>query len=312
MILAPRDIMALEPVAASVIDLYIATFCPRTDLYVANGAGVVREPITRDVIWKASKHKYPVSAYLGYLAPDNMWRTHIAAVDFDRDDGAEQAMALARWLQTQHCEAIVAHSRRGAHLWLVLGCNEAGLPPLVGEARRFLRSALTTACGPEVANDPKTEIFPKDGTDLAVGALRLPGMVHQKTHLTYPVVTADGEILDGMRAILSHLLLAPYPVVRAIAGPPTGSAKRDKGAYKFRRPASDLDNTSASSALQMMGVENARPGITVKCPKHEDRRRSLTIFRDDKRVYCGAPACLLHGDGHGVGSIALSKMVEGK
>jgi hypothetical protein len=110
-----------------------------------------------------------------------------------------------------------------------------------------------------------------------------------------------------MRELLLYLEPASAEKVRAIAGPPQGSSK-SRDVYKFKPPARG-ETMSASEAIQRMGVENARPGTTVKCPQHEDRRRSLTIFKDDKRVYCGAPACPLHGDGHGVGSIVLGKMV---
>jgi hypothetical protein len=68
------------------------------------------------------------------------------------------------------------------------------------------------------------------------------------------------------------------------------------------------DNPSASAILSSWGVPNARPGVTVRCPKHEDKRRSLTIFKDDQRVYCGSPICPLHGAGHGVGSVLLGRM----
>jgi hypothetical protein len=43
------------------------------------------------------------------------------------------------------------------------------------------------------------------------------------------------------------------------------------------------------------GVPNAVSGRTIRCPLHDDRRASLSIARDDSRVWCHSPTCELHG-----------------
>jgi len=54
-----------------------------------------------------------------------------------------------------------------------------------------------------------------------------------------------------------------------------------------------------------LGVENAAPGRTIRCPCHDDRAPSLSIARDDSRVWCHAPSCDLSADGRGQDAYGL-------
>ena len=61
----------------------------------------------------------------------------------------------------------------------------------------------------------------------------------------------------------------------------------------------------------LWGVENARPGKAVRCPAHDDRNPSLSILRDDKRVICKTPGCILNNDDHGRGTYELTRLAPG-
>jgi hypothetical protein len=54
----------------------------------------------------------------------------------------------------------------------------------------------------------------------------------------------------------------------------------------------------------------ARPGSAVRCPLHDDRHPSLSILRDDRRVYCHSPSCLLNNEGHGRDAYDLWRLAD--
>lgn len=62
-----------------------------------------------------------------------------------------------------------------------------------------------------------------------------------------------------------------------------------------REVLSPRDTGSVSDALAALGVKNARPGRTVRCPAHSDRSASLSILRDDRRAICRSASCLFAG-----------------
>lgn len=289
--------------SAGVMEVYLATFAGRTDLYVANAAEVVREPLTEAVVTFARDHHFPVSAYTG--TEDGL--THVGAIDFDTDDGLTRALKVAQGLRALDIDPLVVKSRRGGHLWIHT-TERIG----TGWMRKALKEALWEV-DMEWSTDPKVEVFPKYGSgDLAVGALRLPLLPHQRTQEVYPAVTEDGESITDMETMLLGYGVSSAQRVMDLAKRgriPSEYPRRLDGFYGYVGPKPDFGPTpNASDVLRAWGVENAKPGGTVRCPKHEDRRRSLTIFKDDQRVYCGAPACLLHGAGRGVGSVVLSRM----
>jgi len=61
---------------------------------------------------------------------------------------------------------------------------------------------------------------------------------------------------------------------------------------------------------QEYGLDVA-PGRTVRCPAHEDRHASLSVMRDDRRVYCFAPGCDLNDGGRGADAWALQQFASG-
>jgi hypothetical protein len=253
---------------------------------------------------KAITHNYPVSGYLGL--PDG--RTHVGAIDFDRDDGLELAHQIAKTLDEHNIGCSIAESRRGAHLWVT--CVDWSN---VGVMHRMLKAAIALTLGDEAARDPKIEVFPKRGDgDLAVGALRLPGLPHHKTQITYPIHFGGKHLIEQptFREYVEQHPLSTHAAVERLAGKgpqPSAYPKALDGFYGYKEKREYGDDPSACEVLAGWGVQ-AKPGGTVKCPKHQDRHRSLTIFKDDKRVFCGAPHCPLNGDGHGVGSVLLGRM----
>lgn len=285
----------------SAMDVYIHTFAGRTDLYVENGAGVKREPLTPDVIREAVIHGYAVSAYLG--AGDGT--THVGAIDFDLDNGEELAIQTSELLRQHEVWNLLLRSRRGAHIWVV-SYGWVAAPTM----RKALTAAVALACGDSVAQDPKVEVFPKAGDDLAVGALRLPGLPHQKTQQVYPILHSGIEIEPTLDSLTSVMPVNPADI-RKLAGknPLPAPYPKDLGPfYGYKEPRRWGDDPNASDILREWGIENAKPGATFRCPKHSDKRRSLTVFKDDKRVFCGSPSCALNNQGHGVGSVHLSRM----
>jgi hypothetical protein len=286
----------------ALLDTYTAWFAARTDLYVKNASQVVRQPLTPEVIRQAVAHHYPISAYLG--TEDG--QTHVGAIDFDTHNGLEQARATAAVLWKLEVPTLLVHSRRGAHLWLTCWTVITAQ-----QMRRALEAALLRAGLPE---DPKIEVFPKPGAGLAAGALRMPGMPHQTTQQVYDaeVLEATGwqplgdDLIDLLEA---HMPTDEAPLLKLAAGLQKRQAypKGLGGFYGYKPDRAWGETPKATEVLAAWGVE-ARAGQTVKCPKHDDHRRSLTIFKDDARVYCGSPACVLHGSGHGVGSITLARM----
>lgn len=288
--------------SAALLRIFIGWFAGRDDLYVKNAALVVREPLTDEVLRQAIAGRYAISAYLG----QEDGRTHVGAIDFDTDTGLGEARAIASRLWVEGVPTLLCHSRRGAHLWV-------GSWDYVSTAtmRRALEGALALA---GIAPDPKIEVFPKAGTGLAVGALRLPRLPHQKTGEVYPaeVLDEDGWTVVGPDLIdlLEAHLPADTPNVTALTIHAPTERKYPKGLGRFYgyRPTRDPNGVpKASEVLAGWGVQVV-PGSTTKCPAHEDRRRSLTVFKDDERVFCGSPSCRLHGGGHGVGSIVLAQM----
>ena len=112
-------------------------FAARNDVYshwTADGWRPVREPLTGETVIAGLQGTGPsISGYM--IAPGSV--SHVAALDFDTDNGLEQAFALASFMGSHGLPAYVETSRRGAHLWCLLDRGRArGRHP-----RRHPRSA---------------------------------------------------------------------------------------------------------------------------------------------------------------------------
>jgi hypothetical protein len=250
------------------------------------------------------------SSLSAYLNAAPIWRdggwlnlTHVAAIDFDADDGYESAVKFRNTLVQHGAVAYLEPSRRGAHVWVVLGQN---LPART--VRRALRGFLAAALVPE---GEKVEIRPAHDEIKPDGygaPLRMPTMPNPKNGRRYPLLDPDDKPLPGR---LDHMMLAiewadaDVFVQMAAKTPPRMTDIRPQD----KLPTATGPVESASAVLMSVWeVPRAAPGRTIKCPAHTDTIPSLSILRDDERVICKAPHCVLHNDGRGRGPGELRKL----
>lgn len=89
-------------------------------------------------------------------------------------------------------------------------------------------------------------------------------------------------------------------------GPVTRPPRRDKaGESPIERFNAAVTVTTVLA--RQYGLD-AVPGRTVRCPAHEDRHPSLSIARDDQRVWCHAAGCPLNDGGRGADAWALASL----
>jgi hypothetical protein len=53
-------------------------------------------------------------------------------------------------------------------------------------------------------------------------------------------------------------------------------------------------------------------GRANHCPAHDDSNPSMSIARDDRRVWCKQAACILANDGRGRGTHELEALAPGR
>ncbi len=284
---------------------YLAVFAARTDAYAIwtdEGWRAVREELTPSVVIGAFKGHKPVSSYT--VGADNL--THVAALDVDLEDGLAIATKVARVMWAHGAPAFVERSRRGAHVWSIL---DARLPAIV--VRRGLRAFLHLA---EIAPDPKIELRPgsdRVGNDGLGFALRMPMMPHPATGRRY--LLCNPETGDPIGQSLSEILLAfeqaPADAFALVAEQWKPTVDPRTIPSSFRRPrARDDDGPTVVELLGRMGI-TAVPGRAVKCPFHDDRHPSLSVARDERRVFCKSPNCEAHNAGRGLGSNQLAALI---
>lgn len=309
--------------AENVARIYVETFAGRSDAYVrwtGTQYVTVREPLTADVIVAAVRDRRPVGAY--FLTPDSC--SHVTALDFDRPDGWDLGCRVGTWLWTLGVPAYPERSREGrAHLWIVVAPDSASEPSTVPGI--VLRGALRAALGAVgLAQTPDIELRP--GSDRLSGpdglghALRLPTMPHKATGERHPL--CDPRTGEAIGRTLGEMLLALQlaPVGRIVelaeryrppVPPRVGRVKppwAPRGTGLIDR---FNGHVGVSEVLQReFGVENPMPGRTIRCPCHDDCAPSLSIARDDSRVWCHAPGCELSADGRGQDAYGLWAMAK--
>lgn len=287
-----------------VATVYAATFAARTDAYTRwNGDHwqAVREPLTAGAVIRAFEERQPLSGYT--VGPDNT--THVAALDFDVEDGEALAFRVTRMMWANGAPAFVERSRRGAHVWSVL---DRPLSAIV--VRRALRAFLQFA---EIAPDPKIELRPgsdrlsEDGLGFA---LRMPTMHHPLTGKRYPMLDPEsgGSIGNSLAEILLAFDLAPSGAFELAAEQWVPAVDPRTIPSSYRRPKAHTDGPSVVELLADMGIR-AVPGRAVKCPFHDDRHPSLSIARDEERVFCKSAECEASNGGRGLGSNQLAALI---
>lgn len=264
-----------------------------------------RAPLTPAVIVHAAASGRPVSAYM--IAPDST--THVLALDVDREDGLGICIRVGEAMRKAGLPAYVEPSRRGGHLWVTL---TRPVPAIA--ARRALRAFLQAVGAPD---DPKIELRPAQdrvSPDGVGHCLRMPLMPHQ-SGATYArevwdsrgriVANSIVELVQGAEEASADVVLewaerwSPPLDPRAI--PP---------AYRKPRRYEDDASLTATSLLAEAGVPRAHPGRAVLCPFHDDHNPSLSIARDDTRVFCKSPSCEAHNGGRGLGTNQLRNLIR--
>lgn len=294
---------------------YIARFASRDDAYAAWAGDQwlnVKEPLTVEVMAAGLRGKGPsISSYF----PDREGLTHIAALDFDTDDGLRQAYRVARALQERvGAWAYVEESRRGAHLWWPLGEQVAAW--LV---RKALFGALVAA---RLEPDPKIELRPKSphapGKNGYGTSLRMPMMPHPLTGQGYGLFFANGEPLPRK---LDECLLAidehpdtPLDDLKALAklaplDPDDTDASLRPGRRSWQDKPRANHKTVTEVAYERWGAI-LRAGRANRCfaPSHDDRHPSLSVMADDERLVCKAPHCVLNNNEHGYSAYELARL----
>lgn len=297
-----------------VIEYYTALFAGRTDIYsrwTPDGWRPVKEPLTPGVVEAGLSGTGPsVSSYFA----DTENRCHVAALDFDRDDGVDLGLAVARAMWTDDAMAFVEPSRRGCHLWAIFGPWSDGAAPF---AKTIRRAMLTWMDRAGIPSSPDIEMRPvADDARGGYGhALRMPLMPHPKTGKRYiPVDYRNEPVARGLKELLLEVEHIPRTVYEQAAmeyRPPPLSPSDLPATYRPPRRRREEDEGSATEILtNLYGIPNARPGIAVRCPRHDDRHASLHIFRHDERVLCYSPACDFNNNGHGRGLYELRTMAN--
>jgi hypothetical protein len=302
---------------------YLAQFAGRTDAYspwVPNDEGgqwiARREPLTPAVVIGAFRSKRPVGAYVaGVPDAEGHITSHLACLDVDIEPGGLLiADRIGRAMRKTGIPAYIETSRRGAHLWVLL---DRPLPcPVI---RRALR-VLIEAAG--VEPDPKIELRPGQdhlsGPEGLGNALRMPLMPHQTTGVAGELMEPGGRIVASrISEAVTNVEWASAAIVEEWAerwidpAPPLPardpSERPDKSIERFN------DAVGVCEVLiQDWGAERAIPGRAIRCVAHDDHNPSLSIMRDDRRVFCHQPACLLNNDGRGRDAWDLAQLAPGR
>lgn len=119
---------------------------------------------------------------------------------------------------------------------------------------------------------------------------------------------AGGDAADYLASGLKieDLPLGPVPKPALAAIIPIASRRRKAARLTFTR--SPIETFNGAVAVSDVLARDfppqdpkwrARAGRTVPCPFHKDEHPSLSILKDDKRVYCFAGSCWAHNDGRG-------------
>ena len=304
---------------------YAALFPARSDVYSAwvpeVGWRPVREPLTAAVVLDGLTRQGPaISGFM--IAPGSM--THSLAIDFDTPDGLEQGFETARAMAGAGLPAYIETSRRGSHLWAIL--DRLGTAKAARRAMRaFLATALTDPEDVHIEIRPGSDTVEAEWATHVKGAvygdglghaLRLPFMPHPKTGVVPQFMDATGRVLGPtIAAALLEVELGDAGIVEewskkwSPVTKPSDLTKEYKDPHNYGPDA--FENASASQILRdLWGADRAVPGRSIRCPAHDDKVASLSILRDDRRVICKSPSCILNNGDRGRGTFELTSLAR--
>ena len=301
----------MTPLGYAALSLYAGEFAVNHEGYVLDSHQHRNEPITEHLLEWAFTQGHSISGYTALCTPEGVVTT-VGALDLDEgtlDDGR----AIRALLASHHIPSLLVESRRGCHLWTFhhgdgTHGSERYQPVPAGVVNKAMESAAKLA-GYE---GPKVEVFPRrSDSPWGVGALRMPLMPHPKTGEKYPAYTMEDEpitrVVDLINAIAD--MTAPYARVYALSGVEEAPVAYPSSLGVYARPRADADGLGVTAQLATLGVQ-AQPGRAANCPWHDDRHKSLSVAKDDERVFCKSPSCPAYNGGRGIGSLALKAMLE--
>lgn len=300
--MAPGEARRGDPVHRAATR-YIALFAGRCDdfYYYSTFDGhdtPARRRLTPDDIVRGLQGSGPTISIL-FLRDDNT--ATVLAVDADAADGWEVILAIARILLANGIRCAVERSRRGGHLWIV---SDVPLPA------RVIRHAVEVAIllSGHHPDDPKIEVRPdKDEKLSPYGGkqLRGPMMPHRDTGEAWPLLdpsTLEPLGADWCEAVERFPVADPDALSRLASAwqPPADEQRRDR--RPNRRPYAGPSKVAAFNAAVTIWdvLENWYPGLLrgraarhARCPFHDDRHASLSIYAGGTKVKCHAAGCVL-------------------
>lgn len=308
----------MGPSEEGILDLYLGSFAARHDAYVKNSRAHIDDPLDPALAYAAlGRGGFSVSGYMARWVEVDDTRhclTHVGAIDFDMEDGFDQAKKVRATLAGLGIRSLLVSSRRGGHLWVTTVGHDIRNDSVVGMVpASIIRRALTAALKLTGIEDPKAEVFPKKSpSDWGVGALRMPLMRHPKTGVRYPAYDDDDaevtRIRDLVQAMADVQVGSPFTAFHALAGPEVSDVTYPSPSGPYRRPSTATGD--APGVVQLLGERfgtQAIAGRSTRCPFHDDHHASLQVAADDERIWCKTPECEMYNDGKGMGSLELAK-----
>lgn len=236
------------------------------------------QPVTPDLI--AAAVDGDIS--LGLCAVSGTSTSRWTVWDADDDALWPNLAELARHLAPQG-HVLLERSRRGGHLW-------AFHQPTAWHNAHYYGEELAKEFGLD-----GIEVYPKHG---GIHSVRLPGSVHPKTGMRYPLIDpSTGELVELVEA-LCHIQPIELPEVDlpTIKDSLTVGGLADKQSAKtahFPGPAdfTDLvDILGRLTRVHVYGPERAK----ARCPWHDDKNPSLMV--KGGRFHCLSHRCQAWGD----------------
>ena len=290
------------------IAAYIAAFAGRTDVFgvhTPDGWRPRRSLLTPSVVLEAFATCSPITFY--FLPPGEM--TQVAAVDFDTDNGFEQATRMGCGMWDDDVPAYLEASRRGAHLWVSLD-GRLHAQTLRRALCAYLRSVGLPHHNPKIELRPGTGLRQPDGIGLS---LRAPMMTHPLTGVAatlldprtqQPLGETVAEVMEGIERAPAAQMADAAERYR----PPDLPTPRLSTTSPVGRIADFNARIGVSQVLQAAGASWARPGRAGRCPFHPDLHPSMSVSRDDRRAWCFSSVCPVNRDGKGMDAWDLARL----
>jgi hypothetical protein len=255
------------------VRLVCARLVNRYDQFLTASNGkyfMEKQPLTPALIEQAVNGEIS----LGLCAVSGIGTSRWTVWDADDDALWPKLVELARHLAPQG-HVLLERSRRGGHLWAFHSVTAWHNAHHYGEqlAKEFGLDGI--------------EVYPKfNGTH----SVRLPGSLHPKTGMRYPLIDpATGEFVELVEALRHiqpiELPEVEDPVIKQDLIPGQSAERFDRGDF------TDLvEALSRLTRVHVYGPEKAK----ARCPFHRDQHPSLMV--KGSRFHCLSHRCKAWGD----------------